>query len=98
MADRILMTPEELRSAKDDLYNKAEEIKSLLESTKNKVDEVDAGWEGAADNAFMETFNDLYSQMNPQFPETIQGIGDMLQGAADALESADEDIASSLTM
>lgn len=97
MAERILMTPDELRSAKDYLYNKAEEITSVLEDTKNKVDEVDAGWEGAADDAFMQTFQDLYEQMISNFPPTVQGIGDMLKGAADALDEADSDIASSLS-
>lgn len=94
MAGRIAMTPEELRSAADFLDSSREEINEKVTGVQNKVEEVADNWEGAAQSTFIEGFtNDMLPLLKDDFPSILEGIAAQLRGAADALESADEEIA-----
>ena len=79
----IRITPEELRSAADFLEQKLDAINAEVSALKGKIDEVAANWEGAAQSSFIETFEG----------EVITGIAAQLDGAADAIEQADEEVA-----
>lgn len=89
----IKMTPEELRESASFLGGKREEIVNAVGMIKSRVDSTTAGWEGSAQSSFIETFNEMLPMLTQSFPETIEGIENMLTGAADALEQADEEIA-----
>ena len=97
-AGTIRMTPQELRAGATYLDGQLQEAMGCLQSMKSKVDEVNANWEGAADTAFMQTFEELYNQISQALPQTVEGIENMLNGAAQGLEEADSQIASSLRM
>lgn len=96
MAEVIRMTPQELRDGAAYLDQRKTEIIDLMGQIKSKVDEVASNWEGAAQSAFVQTFETLYNQINTQLPELVDGIESMMTGSADALEQADEQIASSI--
>ncbi len=90
----IRITPEELRTAADFLEARLTAINTEVSSLKSKIDEISPNWEGAAQSAFLETFEgDMYPILKDTLPEVITGIAAQLDGAADAIETADEEVA-----
>lgn len=96
MAGTIRITPQELRDGATYLEGRKAEVMDLLGQMNSKVQEVCGNWEGAAQNAFFESFTELYNQISQALPSTVEGIESMMNGAADGIEQADESIASSL--
>ena len=91
---QIRITPEELRGAADFLEQKLEAINSEVTALKGKVDEVTANWEGSAQSSFIDTFNsNMYPVLKDTLPQVITGIAGQLDGAANAIEQADEEVA-----
>lgn len=91
---QIRMTPEELRNAANFIREKEQAITTEVNSLKSKIDEVTSNWEGAAQSSFIETFEgNLYPVLRDTVPEVMQGLNAQLNGAADALEQADEQVA-----
>ncbi len=95
MAGQIRITPQELRDGATYLAQRKEECMESLSNMKSKVDEVTGNWEGAAQNSFVQTFEELYKQISEALPQTVEGIESMLNGAAQAMEEADDSIAQS---
>ena len=91
---QIRITPEELRGGADFLEQKLEAINAEVAALKSKIDEVTGNWEGAAQSAFVETFeNDMYPILKETLPEVIIGIVAQMDGAADAIEQTDAEVA-----
>ena len=91
---QIRITPEELRGAADFLEQKLEAINSEVTALKGKIDEVTATWEGSAQSSFIDTFNsNMYPVLKDTLPQVITGIAAQLDGAANAIEQADEEVA-----
>lgn len=91
---QIRITPEELRNAASFLEQRLESINGEVGQLKSKIDEVSGDWEGAAQSSFIETFeNDMYPILRDTLPQVIEGICSQLNGAADAIEQADEEVA-----
>ena len=89
----IKMTPQELRDAATFLEGKRDEIVSAVSDLKRKVDATTAEWSGAAQSSFVESFNEMLPMLTESFPQVITGIASQLTGAADAIETADEEVA-----
>lgn len=89
----IKMSPEELRSAATFLTSKRDEIVTAVTSIKSKVDSTTAGWEGAAQSSFIASFEEMLPMLQDTFPQVIEGISAQLNGAADAIETADAEVA-----
>ncbi len=90
---QIRITPEELRSGAEFLGARLEAINQEVSQLKSKVDEVTGNWEGAAQSTFVDAFlNDMYPVMSETLPQVIEGLEAQLNGAADTLESADQEI------
>jgi WXG100 family type VII secretion target len=91
---QIRITPEELRDGADFLEQKLEAINAEVAALKGKIDEVTGNWEGAAQSSFVETFeNDMYPILKDTLPEVITGIVAQMDGAADAIEQTDAEVA-----
>lgn len=91
---QIRITPEELRDAAKFLEAKLSAIQNEVKELKAKIDETTGNWEGAAQSSFIQSFeNDMYPLLNDTMPEVLQGIAAQLNGAADAIEQADEEVA-----
>ena len=91
---QIRITPEELREGASFIQQKEEAINQEVAALKAKIDEIAGNWEGAAQSSFIETFEgDMYPIMKDTLPEVLEGIASQMNGAADALEQADEEIA-----
>lgn len=98
MADRILMTPEELRGAATFVEEKQEEIRQAVDALKLKIiNDVCSRWEGASQQAFIAQFEDIYNKvLNSQVPEILTGVATELRTAAETIERADQEIASAM--
>lgn len=94
---QIRITPEELRDSSKFLGDKKEAIGSEVQALKSKINETTSNWEGAAQSSFIQSFENLLPMLEQQLPEVIEGIMAMLNGAADTLEQADEQISSSFS-
>ena len=91
---QIRITPEELRNGADFLEQKLEAINAEVAALKGKIDEVTGNWEGAAQSSFVDTFeNDMYPILKDTLPEVIIGIVAQMDGAADAIEQTDAEVA-----
>ena len=91
---QIRITPEELRDAADSLAQRLEAINAEVSSLHDKIQEVAGNWEGAAQSSFIDTFeNDMYPILRDTLPQVVEGIAGQLDGAADTIEQADEEIA-----
>lgn len=91
---QIRITPEELREGASFLGQKLEAINAEVVALKSKIDEVTGNWEGAAQSSFVETFEgDMYPILKDTLPEVIEGIIAQMNGAADAIEQTDAEIA-----
>ena len=91
---QIRITPEELRNGADFLEQKLEAINAEVAALKGKIDEVTGNWEGAAQSSFVETFeNNMYPILKDTLPEVITGIVAQMDGAADAIEQTDAEVA-----
>ena len=96
MAGTIRMTPQELRDGATFLEQKKQDAMDILGQMQSRVVDIENNWEGAAQNSFVQTFEELYNQISQALPQTVEGIESMLNGAAQGLEDADENIASQL--
>ncbi len=95
MADRITITPDELRSSSQTFNSKADEITDILEQLRSEVDSLESTWDGAAQDSFFQSYEEM-NQTLVQFPEILQGIAQQLTAVADTLEQTDEELASAL--
>ncbi len=95
MADRITITPEELRDSSTMFNNKAEEITQILNDLRSEVDSLEATWDGAAQDAFFQSYEEMQSTLE-QFPVILEGIASQLTSVADTLEDTDEQLSQSL--
>ncbi|MCR5195654.1 MAG: WXG100 family type VII secretion target [Pseudobutyrivibrio sp.] len=91
----IRISPEELRAAANFVAQKQESINSEVAALKAKIDEVCDNWEGAAQSGFIGVFeSDTYPMLKDTVPQVLEGVSTMMNGAADALEEADQTVAS----
>lgn len=91
---QIRITPEELRTASQFLKDRLDAINNEVASLKSKIDEVTGNWEGSSQSTFIDSFeSNMYPMLRDQFPQVIEGIAGQLNGAADAIEKADEEVA-----
>ena len=86
----IKMTPQELRDAASYINKKRTAILSEVKQLESKINQVTSGWEGASQSQFTDTFAPM---LKKDFPSVIEGIEGQLKGAADAIESADKQVA-----
>lgn len=91
---QIRITPEELRESATFLGQKEEAIGTEVQALKQRINDTTANWEGAAQNSFVQSFENLLPMLEQQLPEVIKGIMSMLNGAANTLEEADQQISS----
>ena len=91
---QIRITPEELRNAADFLGQRLDAINGEVSEIRSRIQDVVGNWEGAAQSSFVDTFeSDMYPILKDTLPQVIEGLMGQLDGAADALEQADAEVA-----
>ena len=95
MAERIMMTPQELNDGATFLRQRLESINQEVAQLKSKIDDVVSRWEGAAQQSFISQFeNDMYPILRDTLPQVIDGVASELDAAANAIRETDASLAS----
>ena len=95
MAERIMMTPQELNDGAMFLRQRLDAINNEVASLKSRIDDVISRWEGAAQQSFVNQFtNDMYPILHDTLPQVINGVSDELDAAANAIRDTDASLAS----
>lgn len=95
MAERIMMTPQELNDAATFLRQRLEAINQEVSQLKSKIDDVSSRWEGSAQQSFINQFeNDMYPILRDTLPQVIDGVASELDAAANAIRETDASLAS----
>ena len=93
MAERIMISPQELNDGATFLRQRLEAINQEVSALKNKIDDVSSRWEGAAQQSFVSQFeNEVYPVLRDRLPEVIEGIAGNLDISANTLREADASI------
>ncbi|MCI8287289.1 MAG: WXG100 family type VII secretion target [Lachnospiraceae bacterium] len=95
MAERIMMTPQELNDGAVFLRQRMEAMNEEVASLRNKIEDVASRWEGAAQESFIEQFmGDMYPILSETLPQIVEGLASELDAAANAIRETDESLAS----
>lgn len=95
MAERIMMTPQELNDGASFLRQRLDAINQEVAQLKNKIDDIASRWEGAAQQSFINQFEgDMYPILRDTLPQVIEGVASELDAAANAIRDTDESLAS----
>lgn len=90
---QIRITPEELESGAVAIEQYRDNIANEVNALNNKINEVTGNWEGAAQSAFLASYQDLYSPtLKETFPEILTGIAGQLKAAAKIMRDTDEQL------
>jgi len=87
------MRPETMRSRAGEVRNQGETFQEAVTRVGNIINELHSEWEGEASRAFAEQFERLRPAFN-EMRQLIYDLGTQLEGAANAVEQLDQDIAS----
>lgn len=96
MAERILLTPSEMKEVSSSIKGKADEAKAIFEEIQKLVQSLEESWDGAAQDQFFELYDGMHPQIMQVAEETLPGLADTIEAVASAMEEADAEIASSL--
>ena len=95
MAERIMMTPQELNDGASFLRQRLDAINQEVSALKSKIDDVISRWEGAAQQSFVNQFeSDMYPILRDTLPQVIEGVSSELDAAANAIRDTDASLAS----
>lgn len=94
MAERIMMTPNELNDGAQFLRQRLDAINAEVAQLKNRIDDVASRWEGAAQQAYIGQFGEMYPLMHDTLPQVIEGLAGMMDASANAIRETDEGLAS----
>ena len=95
MAERIMMTPQELNDGAVFLRERMEAMNEEVASLRNRIEDVASSWEGAAQESFIEQFmGDMYPILSETLPQIVEGLASELDAAANAIRETDESLAS----
>lgn len=98
MAERIMMTPDELNEGADFLRQTLESIEQEVEAIKRRVDDVCSRWEGAAQQSFINQFEtEICPILQETVPEVVKGVAEELDAAANAIRETDQGLASAFS-
>jgi WXG100 family type VII secretion target len=95
MADRILMTPQELNDGSQFLLQKLSTLQSEVQQLNQRVRDIESRWEGASKQAFIQRYeSELYPVLEKVMPDVINALAQKLDAAANAIRDTDQQIAS----
>ena len=95
MAERIMMTPQELNDGAVFLRERMEAMNEEVASLRNRIEDVASRLEGAAQESFIEQFmGGMYPILSETLPQIIEGLASELDAAANAIRETDESLAS----
>ena len=99
MAGNIKFSPEEARDMARTITQKRGSIEGEIEDLSGLIlNDLCANWEGSASEKYSSEYTNLKSQVMDKFLQMLDDLSEQLNSIADAIQSADEDIASKISM
>ena len=94
MAERIIITPQELNDGAAFLKQRLASITEEVRSIQGRITDITAKWEGASQAAFVAQWEtDMYPILRDTLPQVVEGVAAELDAAANTLREADAQIA-----
>lgn len=91
----ILIQPEECRTEAGNMASAAEEARASFDDMRGRLDALSESFRGRAQTAFDAKYGE-WEQGATQVIEALEGLSQWLEGAANALEDTDSQIAGQL--
>lgn len=96
MAEQILMSPDEMRTHAKTIDNYRGQIEILLSQLDSTIGQVEAGWRGASQCSFLESYQQMKTDALSHFPEIMEGISTQLTSSAQVMEDTDTQLSQML--
>jgi WXG100 family type VII secretion target len=90
---QIRMTPSELRDGAQFLGQRLDAINQEVQQLDARVNQVAGNWEGQAQSAFLGSYQEMLPVLKQTLPQVIDAMMQKLNGAANAIEETDQQIA-----
>lgn len=99
MAGNIKFSPEEGREMANVILQKRGAIEGEIEDLSGLIlNDLCGNWEGSASEKYSSEYTNLKGQVMDKFLAMLDDLSAQLNSIADAMQSADEDIASKISM
>lgn len=99
MAGNIKFSPEQGREMAHEIINRRESIQGELDALSGLITgELCAQWEGSASRKYSEQYEQLRASVMSNFLTMLDDLSSQLNSIVEAMEAADEDIASKIKM
>jgi WXG100 family type VII secretion target len=90
---QIRITPEELEQGAKSIEGYRDTINGEISQLNTTITNVTDNWEGAAQSAFLSSYQELYNPtLRETFPEILTGIAEQLKAAAKIMRDTDEEL------
>lgn len=94
MAERIMITPQELNDGANTVRTGRQEMAEIVNKLNNLIEDISTRWEGAAKQSFIEKFtSDLLPILKDNMPEILDGVAAQLDAAANTMRDTDQQLA-----
>ena len=95
----IKFSPDEVRGIADQIVRSKEEVLSEVERLNGVIiDDLCANWDGEASDKYAEEFTNLKAEVMDKFIVMLEDLNQQLRSIVEAMEQADADIASKISM
>lgn len=95
----IKFSPDEVRGIADEIVRSKEDVSAEVERLRGVIiDDLCANWDGAASDKYAEEFTNLKSEVMDKFVTMLEELDQQLRSIVEAMEQADDDIASKISM
>lgn len=94
----IKFSPEEVSGISSRIVRSKESVEQEVSTLQSTIDELCDGWDGAASDKYRSEFADLKQQVMDKFVTMLDELHQQLDSISDAMQQADSDIASKISM
>lgn len=99
MAKTIVYDYEALQSTSASIKAHAEEIKSAGTTLISALETATTNWEGASKDKFMQVINNTVKQyVETTFPQSVTEFANVMDKDAEAMKTADDDVANGINV
>ena len=96
MADRITITPSELRQAAGVFGQKYEDISGIIQELETQCNNLEGTWTGDSQTQFASLSAEMLKNLREVSDQILPSIQEILTNVAETLEQTDIEIANSL--
>lgn len=95
MADRIKLSPSELRTSAQKYTEGSQQVNEILQKLQSEQNTISSNWEGSGFESFDAQFSALKPKVS-EFAELLEQINQQLNQVAQIMEETDQNISSAI--